>query len=129
RLRTKGGPTTQEVKLETSCEEGPCVDDQGPPEVRFRIAEETGGTFVVVDVTDDTAIESVTWEEVGGEDNLELSQEQFTPGATMAQLKFRILDLTKNSVLKVRATDGCGAAACNDTQPPAVLTLNVAIYD
>ena len=94
------------------CGEEPCPD-AGPPTIEYSVVEEDGTRYIEVRITDDTALESVSFEEVGS-NNLEevVSARVFTPGEPTAFFKFRITDITQNSALRGQATDQCGSTLC-----------------
>lgn len=133
RVQAKASRNVYEAAFTPSlCDDDPCPD-AGPPTIQYSIVDEGGTSFVEVRVADDTGIESVSFEEAGT-DNLEedLSARSFTPGETAAFFRFRILDRTKDSKLKGRATDVCGTTLCpvsDDNQVPELTQTLVVIDD
>ena len=108
----------------------PCLNDAGPPTIAYSAVDEDGQSFIVATVTDDTGIATAEFEEEGT-DNLAFVESDFTPGATSATFRYRIVDLTKQSRLAGRATDACGNTLCpagDDNEVPS-LTTTLVVYD
>lgn len=132
RIRTKGGRALQNVTLDPTTCTDVCESDEGPPIIEYTIVGEDDATFIEVRVTDDTALESVSFEEVGTS-NLEEDEgaRVFTPGEPTAFFKFRILDLQRDTRLKGQATDACGNVLCptDETNDGPTLTPTLIVID
>ena len=116
------------------CDDDPCPD-AGPPVITYSAVDmgdpHSGGmSFIEMRVTDDTGIQTVTFEEEGT-DNLTLVESDFTPGATTAFFRFKIEDITEISRLRASATDVCGTTLCPAGEPNATpsLTSNLVVVD
>ncbi|MEP0548519.1 MAG: hypothetical protein ABJF88_16400, partial [Rhodothermales bacterium] len=98
-------------------EEDICEADQGPPEVTYAFQEDR---YVLLTVTDDTGIASIDIELTDTADstatpNLELVESNFTPGAMTATFRYRLINFTQNTFVRVVATDLCDQRQCPDT--------------
>ena len=97
----------------------PCILDQGAPQIDFDVVQDGSSYLVVVKVTDDTEITSVTYVP---DPNLE--EVSRTETAKEVVIRLRIIDTRLNSVLKVQATDACSKQACDDDNAPVIAFVN-----
>ncbi|MEM1127268.1 MAG: T9SS type A sorting domain-containing protein [Bacteroidota bacterium] len=101
----------------------PCILDAGPPELTYTAENAGTDLFINLVITDDTALDEVT---VNADSNLELVNSTSTPQEQT--FRYRIIDITKNSVITATATDECGKNACVDTEAP-LITLEVNVEE
>ena len=98
------------------CGSDVCAVDQGPPQIMYSFESDR---FIVIDITDDTGIATIDieLEDVGGAptSNLELVESDFTPDAMTARFKYRLINFTQNTFIRVVATDLCDQQQCPDT--------------
>ncbi|MEP0547474.1 MAG: hypothetical protein ABJF88_11120, partial [Rhodothermales bacterium] len=93
-----------------------CAVDEGPPQIRYSFESDR---FIVIDITDDTGIATIDieLEDTRGNPmvNLELVESNFTPGAMTATFRYRLINFTQNTFVRVVATDLCDQRQCPDT--------------
>lgn len=133
RIRTWGGWHAQDLTLDLSeCETDVCEADAGPPTITYSVVEENGVRYLEARVADDTALETVSFEEVGTSNlNEVVSARVFTPGEPTAFFKFEIKDITQNAALKGTASDACGNTLCptGETNEIPTLTARQVVID
>ena len=114
--------------------DGNTLAEDNPPVIEYSAVDgdpSTGRTaFIEVRITDDSGITSIDFREEGT-NNLELVEEMFAPGATSAFLRYRIIDLLKQSRLAGSATDVCGNTLCpaGDMNEVPELTSELVVFD